>query len=359
VVAEDATTLLEPRRMARRLAGLLAVVIVGAVLIATLPGLGTLRSSFAGANPALIVAALLLELASVASFVPAFRGAFARRIPWRPCISMAMTVQGANVLLPAGGTGGLAVSGVILTRAGLPASWVASRTVALFLVTSLVSFLAIIVAGVGVASGVLAGNVGFEASALPALGAAVIVAAVAYFPGRVHLGTQPADGRATRGAGRALAYLDDGVRWSADLLRSRDPLLIFGSLGYLAFDVAAMAAAFRAFGTGGLPLGTLVLAYTLGQAGAIIPIPGSSEAGLIGVFVLYGAPLALATSAVLLYRVFQAGIPVIVGLIGMADVRHLLHEAPPPEEVARRFEIGQESSQPETPPGARQRDPHP
>ena len=219
------------------------------------------------------------------------------------------------------------------------------RTVALFLVTSLVSFLAIILAGIGVASGVLAGNMGFAGSALPAFGAAVIVAAVAYFPGRLRRAAQPADGRAVRAVQRALAYLDDGVRWSGDLLRSRDPLLIFGALGYLAFDIAAIAAAFKAFGPGGLPLGTLVLAYTLGQAGAIIPVPGSSEAGLIGVFVLYGAPLALATSAVLLYRVFQAGIPAIVGLVGMADVRHLLHEAPPPEELARRFEDGRVASE--------------
>ena len=105
VVAADATTLLAPRRMARRLAGLGAVVVVAAVLIATLPGLGTLRSSFAGAKPEWIVAALLLQIGSVASFVPAFRGAFARRIPWRPSTSMAMTVQGANVLLPAAGPG--------------------------------------------------------------------------------------------------------------------------------------------------------------------------------------------------------------------------------------------------------------
>ena len=316
----------------------MAVVIVVAVLIATLPGLDTLRSSFAGARPAWIVAALVLQLASVASFVAAFRGAFARRISWRPCVAMAMTVQGANVLLPAGGTGGLAVSAVIMTRAGLPESWVASRTVALFLLTSLVSFLAIILAGLGVASGVLAGNAGFAASALPALVAALIVAAAAYLPGRLDVRTRSPQGRVMRTARRALVYLDDGVRWSADLLRLRDSLLIFGSLGYLAFDLGAMAAAFKAFGSGGLPLGTLVLAYTIGQAGAIIPLPGSSEGGLIGAFALYGVPLALATSAVLLYRVFQAGIPAILGLIGMADVRHLLREAPPPAEVARLFE---------------------
>lgn len=337
VVAEDTTTL-DRRRVMRRLGGLVAVVVVGAALISTLPGLGTLRSRFEGARPAWIVAALALELASTYSFVAAFRGAFARRISWRPSVAMSMTVQGANVLLPAGGSGGLAVGAVIMTRAGLPGPWVASRTVALFLVTSLASFLAIIVAGVGVATGVLGGNAGLLGAGLPALGAALVIAAAVYLPARLRVRTESARGRVMNAVHRVLEYLDDGVRWSAELLRSRDPLLILGSLGYLVFDVAAMAAAFKAFGSGGLPLGTMLLAYTLGQAGAIIPIPGSTEGGLIGVFVAYGAPLTLTTAAILLYRIFQSGVPAVLGLIGMADVRRRLRQAPPPAEVARLFE---------------------
>ena len=46
--------------------------------------------------------------------------------------------QGMNVVLPSGGAGGLAVGAVLLDRAGLPRSFAAARTVALFIVTSLV-----------------------------------------------------------------------------------------------------------------------------------------------------------------------------------------------------------------------------
>ena len=66
-----------------------------------------------------------------------------------------MAVQGLNVVLPSGGAGGLAVGAVLLDRAGVPRSFAASRTVALFLITSLVSFVAVAIAGFGVAAGVL------------------------------------------------------------------------------------------------------------------------------------------------------------------------------------------------------------
>ena len=74
-------------------------------------------------------------------------------------------------------------------------------------------------------------------------------------------------------------------------------LVIWGAIGNFAFDVAAIAAAFHAVGVDGLPIGLLILAYVLGHAGAIIPLPGSSEGGLIGMFVLYGATLSGATAA--------------------------------------------------------------
>lgn len=100
-------------------------------------------------------------------------------------------------------------------------------------------------------------------------------------------------------------------------------LLILGSIGYYAFDVASMGAAFAALGGGGPALGLFVLAYTIGHAGAIVPIPGSAEGGLVGAFTLFGAPLSLVVGGILLYRVFHAGVPFLLGALGLADMsRH-------------------------------------
>jgi uncharacterized membrane protein YbhN (UPF0104 family) len=132
----------------------------------------------------------------------------------------------------------------------------------------------------------------------------------------------------------AREYLREGVAASAELLRSGDRLVIAGAIGYFAFDVAALAAAFEALGSAGLPIGLLVLAYTLGHGAAIVPIPGSAEGGLIAMFVLYGMSLPTATAAVLAYRALHAGVPIVLGAIGLADVRRLLRD--PAQAVTSR-----------------------
>jgi uncharacterized membrane protein YbhN (UPF0104 family) len=63
-----------------------------------------------------------------------------------------------------------------------------------------------------------------------------------------------------------------------------------------------------------------------------VPLPGSAEGGLIGMFVLYGVPLTTATAGVLAYRVVHAGVPMVLGLAGLADVRRLLRSGPPVRE---------------------------
>jgi uncharacterized membrane protein YbhN (UPF0104 family) len=83
-------------------------------------------------------------------------------------------------------------------------------------------------------------------------------------------------------------------------------------------------------------VGTFVLAYVIGHGGALIPLPGSAEGGLVGMYTAYGASLSLSVGAILVYRTFHAGLPVVLGMLGYADIRRLRHDRAP-EEVARRF----------------------
>jgi uncharacterized membrane protein YbhN (UPF0104 family) len=322
------------RQIARKLAMVAAFLGAIAVVATQLPGLEEIPHQLAGADGGWIAAALILELASTACFALVFHGIYDRRPSPRASTSMSLAVQGLNIVLPSGGAGGLAVGAVLLDRAGVPRSFAASRTVALFLITSLVSFAAVVIAGFGVATGALAGEASLAVTLLPGAAALLVIVAVFALPRSQGPVKSASGGRLSRALASAREYLRDGVGASAELLRSGDRLVIAGAIGYFAFDLAALAAAFHAVGPAGLPIGLLVLAYTLGHGGAIVPIPGSAEGGLIGMFVMYGMSLTTATAAVLAYRALHAGVPMVLGVIGLADVRRLLRD--PAEAVASK-----------------------
>jgi hypothetical protein len=145
-LTQTETALPSAREIARKLAALLAFLAAGALLVVVLPGFEAIPAHLAGADPAWIAAALVFEIASTVTFAVVFHGAYERRVSRRTSASLAMAVQGMNIVLPAGGTGGLAAGAVIMDRAGVPRSFAASRTVALFLITSLASFAAIALA---------------------------------------------------------------------------------------------------------------------------------------------------------------------------------------------------------------------
>jgi uncharacterized membrane protein YbhN (UPF0104 family) len=336
MTAHDLTTesadLPSTRQIARKLAVVAVLLAIGAVLATQLPGLEEIGHQLAGADGGWIAAALILELVSTACFALAFHGVYDRRPSPRASTSMSMAVQGMNIVLPSGGAGGLAVGAVLLDRAGVPRSFAASRTVALFLITSLVSFVAVVIAGFGVAVGMLSGEATLAVTLLPGVAALLLIVAVFALPRSPGPVERVPAGRFSTALANAREYLRDGVGASAELMRSGDRLVIAGAIGYFAFDVAALAAAFQAVGSAGLPIGLLVLAYTLGHGGAIVPIPGSAEGGLIGMLVLYGVSLPTATAAVLAYRALHAGVPLLLGAVALADVRRLLRD--PAQAVA-------------------------
>jgi uncharacterized membrane protein YbhN (UPF0104 family) len=311
--------------------GLFAVLIGGALV--ALPGLGELRERLAGAEPGLIVLAALFELGSCLAFVVAFRGVFSNRLSWRFSYEVGMAEQAANVLLPTGGAGGLALGAWALRRIGVPADRIGRRTVAFFLITSSANFAAVILAGTGLALGLLPGEVALGLALIPAALALGAIALTALLP-RVLEGDQArGDGRLRRALGHGRRYLAGGIRDAGTLLASGRPAIVFGALGYMALDVFALAAMFAALGGGAPAVGVFVLAYAVGQLGGLIPLPGGvggTDGGLIAAFALAGTPVALAAAAVLAYRAFQLGVPAILGIAAFAQLRRSLGEAAAP-----------------------------
>jgi uncharacterized membrane protein YbhN (UPF0104 family) len=318
------------------------VAAVAVALLATLPGVGDVRERLSSAKPGWIAVMAAFSLASMFGFVRALWAAFDRVIPWPRAVGLGFAEQGANVLLPAGGAGGPALGVLVMRRAGVPADLAAERHIVLFLATSAVSFVALALAGIGTA---IFGDQPLVGTLLPAAVAIAVLAAGAAFA-RWEPPRHRPSGRVTGAVWRVWRFLHGGVRMTVHVLVHGDRLLVFGAVGYYAFDVAALAASFVAFGGGAPGLGTFLLAYTIGHAGALLPTPGGvggTEGGLIGMFIVYGASASHATAAVLGYRVFQLGLPAILGVISMLRIRKVLADEERRAEVAARWAAARES----------------
>ncbi|HVL31209.1 MAG TPA: lysylphosphatidylglycerol synthase domain-containing protein [Solirubrobacteraceae bacterium] len=319
------------RRLALRLALVAGVLAALTLAITSLPGLADVRERLSGASAGWLLAAGTLQILSCLAFVAAFRGVFCRRLPWRLSYEVGMAVQGTNVLLPSGGAGGLAVAAWALRRAGMPAERLARRTVAFYVLTSSVNFVTAALAGGLLALGVLSGGDSLLLTAGPATAAAVVIAAVLALPRVLASGrSRPRDGRAGRALAAVEAALSDGIADARLLVRTGNPLILAGAIGFMALDVAALGAAFVAIGALP-PVGILLLAYVLGQLGGLVPVPGGvggADGGLIAALVLYGTPLATAAAAVLAYRAFQLGLPALLGALAIVRLPAVLQRAP-------------------------------
>lgn len=292
-------------------------------MILLLPGLSSLRQSFAGAKPIWIGLGAVLELLSCASYVLIFRAVFCNRMHWRTSVEIGLSEQAANSLLSVGGAGGLALGAWILRRGGVPGGQIARRTVAFFLLTSLANVGFLTLGGLALACELLSGPSNPLLGIVPAI---VGIGAIA-----LALTAGPA-ARALAGRSRhsriqvTLGAIGDGVAEAVGLLRS--PMMASGSIGYMLFDVAVLGVCFPAFGNPLPPIDVLLLAYIIGQLGGLVPLPGGIgglELGLIGSLVLYGVNATDAAVAVLAYRGLALAIPALIGLPALASLRRRLH----------------------------------
>src|SRR3954451_1614857 len=150
----------DTRRAAVRVALLLAGFAVIVAIVLTLPGVDDVRQRFAATRPGWVAVIACCSLASMFGFVRALWAAFDRLVPWRQAVVLGFAEQAANVLVPAGGLGGPALGALVMRRAGFPAKLATERHAVLFLATSAVSFVALVLAGVLVACGVLGADGG-------------------------------------------------------------------------------------------------------------------------------------------------------------------------------------------------------
>ncbi len=304
-----------------------------AVAVGSLPGLGTVRSHFAHADLALLGLVGLLKLGSCMSNVVAFRDVFCPRMGWRFSSELALAEQATNVLVPTGGAGGLALGAWALREGGMSTAHIARRSVAFFVLTSIPNFAFAAVLGPLLLTDLFSGHIPVVLTAVLSGAAWTVAVVVALLPGLLgRIETREKSGVVADKLRASAGAVNNGIRDTGRLLSPARWRAIIGAIGYLCFDIAALVVAFAAVG-GGLPLAPLIFAYVIGQLGGLIPLPagaGGTDGGLIGAMVLYGSSLSQAAAAVLAYRLFQLGVPAVLGVIAFIRLRHTLSQASSP-----------------------------
>src|SRR3954452_10677628 len=324
----------QPSRLARRTLQIVAALAVVGLVLLLAPGLGEVRHLLTEARPEWVALAVAFEGLSCASYVLMFRPVFCQRMPWRTSWEIGLAELGAGSIIPASGAGGLALGAWILREGGMPVEQIARRSVAFFLIKSSVNFVAVAVLGTVMALGLAGPDQPLWLTAVPAAGATLVIAAVL---GVSRLGVggpvAPDAGRTRRALREVRIALVGGTAEAVHIVRSRNMLVVAGSLGYWAFDNAVLWAAFHAFGYS-VPVTVVLMGYLIGQLGGLLPLPGGLggiDGGLIGTLIVYGAPAAVTTAAVLLYRTVLFWLPLLAGAAAFMALRRGLNTPDRPD----------------------------
>ncbi len=326
-----------PLTRRRLVAGVLFIVaaFIGLyLLVPKLAGLHKTWGRLTHGDPLWLAAAAACELLSILGYAILFRTVFGRgmpRIDWRASIEIPLAGIAAIRLLAAAGAGGVAVTVWALVRAGMEPRVIGCRMVASYVIQYSIYLLALIVCGVGLATGAFGGGGSYPLTILPAALSAiaiVIVASMAFVPRDFERRLEriaQRSGRIGRLAARMAplpATLGSGVRTAIELTRERR-IGLLGAVAYWGFDIAVLGLSFRAFGSV-VPVAVLVMGYFLGTLGSLLPLPGGIggvEGGMIGAFVAFGVSGSSSVVAVLAYRAISFWLPTLPGIIGYFSLR--------------------------------------
>jgi uncharacterized membrane protein YbhN (UPF0104 family) len=311
--------------LARRAALPAALAIVAAVLLVVAGGpLRTLADALAralDADPLWVGAAIGFELLSFVGYVALMwvvGRRTTRRLGLRESAEITLGGAAATRLLPTGGVGGAALTIWSFRRAGLSMR-AATRTFLAFLVVLYSVFLAsIAVAGGLLAFGIAPGDGPLALTAVPAIGAVLVIAGALALAAWRGSDAHPSVPRLVR-THAALHIAGDAVRDALALVRSGDVRLL-GAVAWWAFDAAVLWAMLQALG---VPpsLAVMMLAYFVGQIANSIPVPGAASGGLVAVLLAFGVEADLALASVLAYRAVAIWLPAPIGLVALAGLR--------------------------------------
>ncbi|MGA2009017.1 MAG: hypothetical protein ABSH51_00585 [Solirubrobacteraceae bacterium] len=225
--------------------GFITLLLGGALvagLLLAVPGLKGVATTLSHMKAQWVVVAVVLEAASCASYVVAFLQVF-DRAPLRLGARVALSEEAFGAAVSLGGVGSLAVGAWLMVERGAPARRIAERSAVLFLYTSAINVITLILAGLGLFLG-LPGPDNPLLSIVPAAVGVIVLVLFLLLPryvDRIVRRVQP---------GRLRAVLTETAASARDTKRLvfRPDWQIVGAIGYLWFDIAVLFACFAAVG---------------------------------------------------------------------------------------------------------------
>ena len=303
-----------------------------------------------------LVVGLVLEVLSFLGYIALFRAVFIRgnvessgtdsdgnatggefpsRIGWSESYEITMAGLAATRLFAAAGAGGIALTAWALRRAGFEPRVVAERMIAFTVLVYGVYMGTLVVAGLGLYTGLFPGSAPFAITVIPAIFGAVVIGlflSMSLVPGDFDrlvaraTSSKRLIGRIARRLAAVPAAAATGVREAIALVRSRDPY-VFGAVAWWMFDISVLWACFHAFG-GRPPTAVVVMSYFVGMVGNTLPLPGGIggvDGGMIGAFSAFGVPVDTSVVAVLAYRGIAFWLPTLPGAFAYLQLRRTVH----------------------------------
>jgi uncharacterized membrane protein YbhN (UPF0104 family) len=324
------------RSLWRGLVSVAILIVLVVSLLLAVPGLHGVGDKVADMKVGWVLVAVGLEVLSCLGYVVAFLQVF-DRAPVRFGARVALSELAFGAAVSLGGAGSIAVGAWLLVDRGGNPTRVAELSAVLFLLTSAINVVTLVLAGLGLWVGVLPGPGSPLLSVVPA---AVGTAALVFFLALPPVTERMAAGRAPGRLRTILTETAETIRLTEQLLARRDWRII-GAIAFLWCDIAVLAACFAAAGVVP-PLATIVLAYQIGYLSNLVPVPGNIgvlDGSLVGMFVVYGVRATLATAATVVYHAIALWIPAMWGTLAFVILRRTRDEPVtlrPPRDVRRQ-----------------------
>ena len=325
--------------------GLLLVVLLIVAIYVLFPkivGADEALSNFDEAKWYWILVAIGFNVVAFGAYVALFRGVLGgtrdddvhRRLDLRASYQITMAGLAATRIFSAAGAGGIVLTYWALRKAGVPRRRAACRMVAFLVLTYFVYMLALVVFGVLLRSGVLAGRAPLAGTVVPAAisgGIIILFLLIAAIPDDFERRIEHYAGgyrraRYLRRIAKGPATLAMGTRTAIAYIRhpSRGLLAVGGAAGFWAANIGILWASFEAFGAH-VPFAVLVQGFFVGMAANLIPSPaggvGAVDAGMIGAFSIFGIDDSVVFPAVLTYRVIAFWLPIPPGIVAFVQLR--------------------------------------